>query len=197
MVSSRGSMDEAFPTLSTSRLVLRELTLDDAEFWKRTFSDPEVIELTAYEPPKDLEAAKAEVLRYAIRPFRMGRGIRWGIALREDPNLIGTLGYHEWVREGGHHARVGYELLAEYRSRGFMTEAMTAILDYGFDAMKLHRVEAQIEPINLPSIRLAERLGFRRDGILRENTFFRGRFIDDAVYSLLEREWREIREANR
>src|SRR5512136_1698887 len=57
-----------FPELGTRRLVLREITLDDAEFWKRNFSDPDVVQLTAYEPPRDLEAAKTEILQFAIRP---------------------------------------------------------------------------------------------------------------------------------
>lgn len=187
----------AFPVLETPRLVLREITPGDAGFWLRNFSDPQVVELTAYEPPADLDAAKAELIQYAIRPFEQRTGIRWGIALRGSSDLIGTLGYHQWLREGGDHARVGYDLLPEHRRRGIMTEAMEAILAYGFEEMHLHRVEALIDPANVASIRLVERLGFRRDGVLRENTYFRARFIDDAVYSLLAREWRATRDAKR
>jgi ribosomal-protein-alanine N-acetyltransferase len=73
---------------------------------------------------------------------------------------------------------------------------MSAILGYGFETMKLNRVEALIDPINVASIRLVEGLGFRREGVLRENTHFRGRFIDDAVYALLAREWRAARGGN-
>lgn len=185
-----------FPVLETERLVLREITLDDAPFWLRNFSDPEVVELTAYEPPADLDAAKEEILRYGIRLFEQGAGFRWGIALRPSRELIGTLGYHEWVREGASRARVGYDLLREYRRRGIMTEAMRAILAYGFETMGLNRVEVLTDPSNMPSIRLLERLGFRREGVLRENTCFRDRFIDDAIYSLLAKEWRSARSGN-
>jgi len=179
-----------FPVLETERLVLREITLADAKFWLRNFSDPDVVELTAYEPPQDLEAAQAELTQYAIRPFQTGTGIRWGIALRGHSDLIGTLGYHQWVRDGGHHARVGYDLLPEYRRQGIMTEALRAILTYGFDTMGLNRVEVLVDPVNTASLRLLEALEFHRDGTLRENTHFRGRFIDDVIFSLLAREWR-------
>ena len=186
-----------FPRLETERLVLREITVDDAAFWLRNFSDPEVAELTAFEPPADLEAAKAEIVQYAIQSFEHGTGIRWGICLRGSRDLIGTLGYHQWVRDVGNRARMGYDLLREHRGKGLMTEAMRAVLAYGFETMRLNRVEVLIDPTNARSLRLVERLGFQREGVFRENTYFRGRFIDDAVYALLAREWREARDAKR
>ena len=186
-----------FPVLETERLVLREITLDDGEFWMRNFSDPDVVELTAWEPPRDLEAAKAEILQFCTQPFRESTGIRWGIAFRGSPDLIGTLGYHQWVREGAHRARMGYDLLREHRREGIMTEAMRAAVTYGFTTMGLHRIEVLTDPINTASIRLVERLGFHREGTLRENTYFRGRFIDDVIFSLLRQEWPLASEAKR
>ncbi len=182
--------------LETQRLVLREITLDDAGFWLRNFSDPDVVELTAFEPPADLEGAKEEILQYAIRLFEQGHGFRWGITVRPSSELVGTIGYHMWVREGGNRAHVGYELLREYRRRGIMTEALRAILAYGFGTMGLNRVEVLTDPKNTASIGLLEKLDFRREGVLRENTHFRGRFVDDAVYSLLASEWRATRSGN-
>ncbi len=186
-----------FPVLETERLVLREITLDDAEFWIRNFSDPDVVELTAWEPPRDLDAAKAEILQFCTQPFRESTGIRWGIALRGSSDLVGTLGYHQWVREGAHRARMGYDLLPEHRRRGLMTEAMRTAVAYGFTTMGLHRIEVLTDPINTASIRLVERLGFHREGTLRENTYFRGRFIDDVIFSLLRQEWTWAGEAKR
>lgn len=178
-----------FPQLETARLVLRPLTLEDAPFWLAHFSDPEIVELTAFAAPTDLAAARKELLTYAIRNFEAGRGLRWGIVLRGRPELVGTLGFHEWVKESGYHARVGYDLRKEYRRQGIMTEAMTAILDWGFDTLRLNKVEALTDPKNEPSMRLLEKLGFHRDGVLRENTYFQGRFLDDVCFSLLAREW--------
>ncbi len=186
-----------FPVLLTDRLVLREITPDDAPFWLRNFSDPEVVELTAYEAPRDLEAAKGEIERFCTRPFREETGIRWGISLKDRGELIGTLGYHAWVQGRDRHARMGYDLLPEHRRQGIMTEAMRVALAYGFKTMVLNRVEVLVDPRNLPSIRLAERLGFHRDAYLRQSTRFRDGFQDDIVFSLLAREWRAQLDANR
>jgi len=184
-----------FPRLETERLVLRRMTLDDAEFYLRHFSAPDIVELTAFEAPKDLEAARTELRAYCIENFDRNTGIRWGISRKPDPALIGTCGFHQWVREGGHRARIGFDLVAAHRRKGIMTEALTAMLAYGFEGMRLHRAEALVDPGNIGSIRTLEGLGFRREGVLREDAIFRGRFTDDAVYSLLEQEWRAGRPA--
>jgi ribosomal-protein-alanine N-acetyltransferase len=70
-----------------------------------------------------------------------------------------------------------------------MTEALSAVLGYGFGAMGLNRVEACTDPRNTASIHLLDKIGFHLDGVLRENTLFRGRFLDDLCFSLLAREW--------
>ncbi len=187
----------AFPALSTERLVLREITPDDAAFWLRNFSDPEVVRFTAFEPPADLEAAKAEIEQYCARVYREQRGIRWGIALKDYTELIGTLGYHNWVREGDRRAQMGYDLLPEHRGRGIMREAMEIVLAYGFKTMTLNRAEALVDSRNVASVRLLEHLGFHRDAYFRQNTRFRGGYSDDVVFSLLAREWLAARTGNR
>lgn len=184
-----------FPLLMTDRLVLRQITADDAPFWLRNFSAPEVVEFTAWEAPRDLEAAKAEIERFCTLPMREETGIRWGITLRGSDDLVGTLGYHGWVKGRDRRARMGYDLLAEFRGKGIMTEAMGVALAYGFKTMALNRVEVLVDPRNTPSIRLVERLGFRRDAHLRQSTHFRETFQDDLVFSLLAREWRVAQEA--
>ncbi len=184
-----------FPILMTDRLVLREITAADAAFWLLNFSASEVVELTAWEAPRDLEAARAEIEQFCTLPWREGTGIRWGITLRGSNEPIGTLGYHGWVQGRDRRARMGYDLLAEHRGMGIMTEAMGVALAYGFKTMTLHRVEVLVDPRNVPSIRLAERLGFHLDAHLRQSTRFRDTFQDDLVFSLLAREWRAAAEA--
>lgn len=179
-----------FPVLSTERLTLREISLDDVEFWIRNFSDPEVVELTAFEPPKDLEAAKQEIQTYCIDVFKGDTGIRWGIELRGSPGLIGTLGYYKWVKSGGFSAEMGYDLLKEFRRKGIMKEAMTAGIDYGFQNMHLNRIQAKIDPRNTASLALVNSLGFTREGTIRDSQFFRGKFVDDVIFSVLRREWK-------
>ncbi len=193
MDARAGRGPSAFPILTTERLVLREITADDAEFWLRNFSDATVVEFTAFEPPQDLEAAKAEIEAYCTRPFREETGFRWGMALKASDVLVGTLGYHNWEHEPDRRARMGYDLLPEHRGRGLMTEAMETVLAYGFKTMNLNRAEALVDPRNAQSIRLVERLGFHRDAYYRQSTRFRDRFYDDVVFSLLAREWRAAR----
>lgn len=197
MDAERATPFRRFPILRTERLVLREITADDAAFWLRNFSSPEVVEFTGYEAPTDLEAAKAEIEQYCTRPLREGVGIRWGIARKDAGDLLGTLGYHHWVQGRDHRAQMGYDLLAEHRGKGIMTEAMEVVLAYGFKTMTLNRVEALVDPRNAASIRLLERLGFQRDAYLRQSTRFRGTFQDDVVFSLLAREWRATRTEKR
>jgi ribosomal-protein-alanine N-acetyltransferase len=178
-----------FPVLETKRLILRPITLDDAEFWIRNFSDPDVVEETAFEPPRDIGAAKEEIATYCMKLFSENAGIRWGITINGSNQLIGTAGYDGWTKERGYHATLGYDLLREHRRKGIMREALTAIIDYGFETMKLHRIQVMIDPLNEASIKLVKGLGFIREGVLREDQYFRGQFKDDVVYSVLSREW--------
>lgn len=180
-----------FPTLETTRLVLREMTLDDAEFYLAEFSDPVVVEMQAFDPPATLDDARKELMTYCINPFRENRGIRWGMELKAEKKLIGTLGFHNWVKGNGfgYRAEMGYDLLSKYRRQGYMTEAMIAAIDFGFSVMRLNRIVIYIDPRNHPSQSLVRKLGFKHEGTLRQNTFHRGRFLDDMVFALLAEEW--------
>ena len=179
-----------FPELETKRLVLRRMTLADAEFYHRHFSDPDIVELTAFDAPENIDKGRQELLEFCIKPFEENKGIRWGIVLKGETELAGTIGYHQWVKAGGYHARVGYDLAAAYRRRGIMTDALMAVLRYGFETMRLNKVEACTDSRNVASMRLLGKLGFHQDGVLRENTYYHGRFIDEVVFSLLASEWR-------
>ncbi len=177
-----------FPVLQTKRCILREIALGDSAFWLRNFSDPVTVDLTAYAAPADESAAKREIEEFCSRPFQRGDGIRWGIAFRRGGDLVGTVGFHGWAKND-RRARVGYDLLPEHRGRGVMTESMKAVIGYGFQSMNLNKIEAHLDPRNVKSLNLLARLGFVLEGMLREQTFFRGSYRDEAVYSLLSREW--------
>lgn len=177
-----------FPYLETERLTMRRMTLDDAEYYFRHFSEPSIAEMQAFEPPENMEAAIAELKEYCVDIFTNDLGTRWGIALKGNPNLIGTCGFYKWAKEA-RHAEIGYELDPEYRGKGIMTEALAAAVDYMFTSVELNRVYALTDTGNTASIRLLLKLGFTQEGVLRDHTYFRGRFMDDAVLSLLKREW--------
>lgn len=176
-----------FPALETERLTLRRMTMDDDVFYLKNFSDSTTVDLTGFEPPKDLKTAREELREYCIDNFANNTGIRWGVTVKGSPDLIGTLGFYKWDKRN-HSVEIGYDLLPEHRQKGIMTEAMTAMLDFLFGTMGLNRVYALIDPRNLASANLLLGLGFIREGEFRESTCFRGKYLNDVVFALLARE---------
>lgn len=177
-----------FPQLETDRLILREMTLDDARFYFRHFNDEKVVLGSGFPGPKDLEAAKQELELYCIRPFKESQGIRWGIVQKGSGELIGTCGYYQWNKTS-RRVEMGYDLAPAHWGKGIMTEALRAALRYGFEEMRLNRIQAIIDCENVKSIRLVQRLGFQKEGVLRQNSIFRGDFRDEVCFSLLREEW--------
>jgi len=177
-----------FPRLKTDRLVLREMTLEDVGFYYHHFNNDKVIEGSCFPGPKTLEAAKEELERYCINPFKENRGIRWGIIIKADNELVGTCGYYDWNKTV-RRAEIGYDLNPTYWRRGIMTEALHVVLKHGFEEMELNMIQAIIDSMNIVSMKLVHRLGFKKEGVLRQRSFFNGEFRDDVCFSLLKKEW--------
>lgn len=180
---------KSFPELKTERLVLRAVTLNDAAWYFRHFNTDEIVDGQMHAGPKDMKQARREVRTYFISNFAKGTGLRWGISLKGSSELIGSAGLYLWKKETGQ-AEAGYDLNPNYWKKGIMTEAMTAIIQYGFERMALNRIELLIDPKNRNSLSLARRLGFKREGILREHYIYKGQLLDDCLMSLLKREWK-------
>jgi ribosomal-protein-alanine N-acetyltransferase len=177
-----------FPRIETDRLVLREMKIDDVDFYFRHFNNDKIVEGSCFQGPKSLEVAERELQLYCINPFLENRGIRWGIVRKGDAELIGTCGFYDWVKTD-YRAEIGYDLDPAYWGRGLMTEALRIVLVYGFKKMGLNRVQAIIESRNIRSLQLIRRLGFKKEGVLRQKSFFNGTFRDDVCFSLLRGEW--------
>jgi ribosomal-protein-alanine N-acetyltransferase len=173
-----------FPRLETERLVLREFAPADVDAMFAIMSDARVLRYFGSLPmtTRDDALRRVEGIRSA---FRKREGVRWAVERRIDGQLIGSCGFWRLLPE---HARaeVGYELSPDTWGQGVMTEALRAVLAFGFSTMRLHSVEAQIHPANIGSQRVLEKLGFVREGYFRENYFdpIEQRFTDTAVYSL-------------
>ena len=109
----------------------------------------------------------------------------WAIALQDDPDtLIGNIGFWRIINQH-YRSEIGYTLHPDFWNNGIMKEALLAAIDFGFKAMKLHSIEAHINPDNTASGKVLEKTGFVREAYFKEDFFFRGKFIDSAVYSLL------------
>lgn len=181
--------DGKFPVLETQTLVMREITLDDLDWYLAHFSIPEIVEGTAYPASKNHETARKELDSYILNLFREKKGFRWGITERGSSKLIGSCGFYNWVKEEARSAEIGYDLNPAYWGKGIMTESLETMMRFGFERMSLNRIQALIPSHNGRSMRLVQRLGFKKEGVLRDRSYFQGRYIDDVCFSLLRREW--------
>jgi ribosomal-protein-alanine N-acetyltransferase len=172
-----------FPELQTARFILRQLRESDGPALLAQRSDERIIRYLDREPDTSLTQTVA-LIEKIKQSATDNLGITWGIVRPTDDLLLGTIGL--WRIMADHHrAEIGYGLDPAYWQQGIMSEAMVAVLAYGFQQLKLHSIEATINPNNTASKRLLEKHGFVQEAYFRENYFFRGNFLDSAVYSLL------------
>ena len=183
-------MAKRFPALKTKRLVLREVTAKDVQWYFNHFNTWEIVDGQEYPGPEDLRTARRELKLYFTDNYRNGTGIRWGITLKGCDELIGSAGLYKWIKRTSQ-VETGYDLDPKYWGQGIMSEAMTAIIQYAFEVMKVNRIEALVSPRNKGSLGLVRALGFRKEGVLREHDFYKGKFTDDFLFSLLKRDWRD------
>ncbi|MES1022463.1 GNAT family protein [Gloeocapsa sp. BRSZ] len=176
----------AFPHLKTKRLLLRQAVQEDAEAIFAVFSDPQVTQFHNLDTFTHLDEAIAVIERRA-KGFESGRGIRWGIARKQDNRLIGSCGF-TWNQEANA-AEVGYELASQFWQQGMMSEALRAILLYGFEIIELEYVIAQVMLANVASQKLLQKLGFQRQGILQQHGFWKGQYHDLEQFVLTKAEF--------
>jgi ribosomal-protein-alanine N-acetyltransferase len=176
----------AFPLIETGRLTLRQVQQSDVNgiFFLR--SDKKVLKYLDREPAATIEEAALWIQKINDLE-KNNNAVTWAITLKPDLTLIGTICFWNITKEH-YRAEIGYALNPDHQSKGIMQEAMTAVLDYGFKIMKLHSIEANVNPNNLSSIKLLERNNFIREGYFKENYFFNGKFSDSAIYSLISPE---------
>jgi ribosomal-protein-alanine N-acetyltransferase len=170
-------------SLETERLVLRPIRREDEAFAVRHFTDPAVWRfMLDDEPITTAEQVAAIVGDYVDAPGDTYN--RWVLTLGAGGEPIGTCGFHRWSRQH-RRAEIGYDLSPAWHGRGYMREAVGAMLRHGSGPMGLHRVEALVAVDNLRSAHLLRSLGFAREGLLRESFFSGGRFHDHELYALL------------
>ena len=179
-----------FPEIRTSRLVLRKPTMRDVEWYFEYFSRPENVWGGGEPGPKDMKAAREEFKRYLTDLYRKRLGFRWIVTIKGDSRPIGSLGFYKWAPSAPYQAEMGYDLAKEHWGKGIMTEAMRAAIRFGFEKMKLNRIEVFIMPRNRRSIRLVKNLGFKREGLIRQRYYDEfGQFTDDILFSMLRSDW--------
>ena len=177
---------QPFPELKTERLLLRRLTLSDAKEFFFLRSNETVMQFIDKEPAKSVEEVEAFIQKLND-DIDHNRLIQWAIAFQEEPGrLIGGISFWRFRFED-YRAETGYALHPQHWGKGIMKEALQKVIDFGFNNMGLHSIEANINPNNTASARLLESVGFVREAYFREDYFFRGKFLDTAIYSKLQK----------
>jgi ribosomal-protein-alanine N-acetyltransferase len=174
------------PVLDTPRLRLRPLRQSDAEVAHTMFGDPETMRFWDSMPARDLADTTARI-RQSLDSAPQWHAA-FAVMLREIDQVVGIVNYHARV---AWHRRlaVGWIIATPWRRQGIMREAVTALLDHCFGTLETHRIEARIEPGNVASERLAERLGFRVEGLMRDWMRVGGEPRSAHLYALLRPDW--------
>ena len=179
------------PSLRTPRLTLRAARMSDAGDMYAYSRDPEVARHVLWEPHTSIHQTRG-YLRYIIRQYRTGAPSTFVIELNADHRVIGTIGLM-WVQKDNSAAEVGYSLSRTYWNQGLMTEALGALLRFCFETLRLNRVEAQHETDNPASGAVMRHAGMRREGLLRQRIYNKGRFVDVELYAILRADYEELR----
>ena len=187
-VPERGEVSAAgFTRLESERLILRRFTDSDLVRFLAYRNDPEVARYQAWESCTEREAAVMIEELESLQPGTPGEWFQFAIALKETNALVGDCALK--VVQDGRQAEVGFTLSREHQGKGYASEAVSRLLDYAFGDLGLHRVVAITDRENEPSFALLERLGMRREGHFVQNAWFKGRWVSEYLYAVLEDEW--------
>jgi [ribosomal protein S5]-alanine N-acetyltransferase len=173
-----------FPILETERLILRAILKKDAKDIFACFSNKEVTRFYGQETFEDIKQAE-DLVDFFSKNLYEKRGIRWGIEKKGSKGIIGTIGFNAWVPKHKR-AEIGYEIHPSQWRKGYALEAASRVLSYGFKVMDLSRIGAVVFVENHPSNELLNKIGFQKEGILRNYMYQSGKAHDIFLYSLIK-----------
>lgn len=173
-----------FPEIETSRLLLRKMILSDGPQIFTLQSNQAVMQYIDRELVLSVPAAEIFINRINDS-LKANEGITWAITQKDEPQLlIGTIGFWRLIKEH-YRAEVGYMLDPDQQNKGIMKEALLSVVDFGFNKLELHSIEAHINPANKASQKLLLATGFVQEAYFTENFYFNGTFRDTAIFSRL------------
>ncbi|MDQ1165279.1 GNAT family N-acetyltransferase [Flavobacterium sp. SORGH_AS_0622] len=174
-----------FPVVETERLILDEVNDGDVKEVFELRSNPETMKYIPRPLVKDYEDAM-EHIKMIKEKIENNTGINWAIRLKDNSKLLGIIGFYRLQPEN-YRAEIGYIILPEFQGKGLVPEAVTRLIKFGFEDLRLHSIEAVIDPENYASEKVLQKCGFTKEAHLREAEFYEGKFLDKVIYSLLER----------
>lgn len=177
------------PTIRTPRLILRPLTLQDAPAIYSYACKEIVARYTLWQPHQSLADTEAFIRDYVFKHYQDQEYEPLGITLSQQPDtVIGTCGAW-WASQKNSTLEIGYALNDAYWGQGITSEAVTALLDYSFENVKVNRIQAHFKKENIASGRVMENAGMTYEGCLRESVFHNNRWWDTVHYAILRSDW--------
>lgn len=172
-----------FTEILTPRLRIREVRNTDVSDFFRIRSNPENMRYI----PRPVAQSEQDILDFFAlcnETYQKGDGLNLGIALKDSDVLIGSIGFYrtKWYAD---RSEIGYILSEDHRGKGYMHEAISAIIQFGFEKIGFHSLEAIIDPRNSASINVVEKVGFVKEGHLKECDYWNGEYLDSLIYSLI------------
>ncbi len=187
MEKARLIASDCLPTLSGDRVRLRWLEDRDASALFDVFSDERVMRY--WSGAAWTEASQATDLIASIRDYFDKQTLfQWGIARASDDVVIGTCTL-AWIDASNRRCEIGFALRSDHWGQGLVSEATRLLLVFAFESLNMHRIEADVDPRNEASIRLLSKLGFQREGYLRERWLVGSEACDTVFFGLLRSEW--------
>jgi RimJ/RimL family protein N-acetyltransferase len=172
----------------SDRLTMRQIQIEDADSVFRYRSNAVVNQYQGWIPTTINDVRDFITNRVSPEIDLPGTWVQFVVIKRDDNQLIGDIGIH-FLPSDVFQVEIGCTLSKNHQCKGYATEALTATFNYLFDELNKHRIIASIDPRNLPSISLFERLGFRKEAHFRESYFVNGEWQDDLIYAILKSEW--------
>lgn len=177
--------------LETDRLVLRRMTMRDAQDMYEYSRDPQVARHVLWDAHRSVGETRGYI-RSVLRRYRAGQAASLAIELKAQHKVIGTIGFM-WYQQENSSAEVGYSLARAYWNQGIMTEALGAVVDFAFRQLGINRLEAQHEVDNPASGQVMRHVGMVKEGTLRQRLFNKGRYVDVDLYAILREDFLQKR----
>ncbi|MGE7674474.1 GNAT family N-acetyltransferase [Lysinibacillus sp. NPDC094403] len=180
-----------FPVLETDRFILRKAQENDCFDLFELYSNESVVKYIPLEPFNSEEDTKSEMIWYE-KIFEDQSGLRWVIEEPATKKVIGTCGFLNYEK-AHNRLEIGYDLIPSYWRKGIMKETLSTIIHFAFTKMKVNKIEAKVDPENISSVKLLEKLNFCQEGMLREHEFEKGKYVDLVIFSILKREYNNLK----
>lgn len=177
------TLPEIFPVLESERLKLVEIQQEHLVDIFKLFGDGRVTEFYNVKTFGRVEDGQVYLDWFRNR-FKDKQGIRWGIQLKGKTGIIGTIGFNNFIYN--HRANIGYDLQSECWNRGYMTEALNRVIEFGFNTLQVNRIEAEVMAGNIASEKILAKAGFRKEGLLRDWMYWDQRHFDMIMYAYLK-----------